>query len=956
MEFKMRKFILVMVLLLSVSGWILASSLPEEIQALLDKESSGIQLTKAEKSIVADYFAQNPIPDPWMDTSWGTDGWYEAVDQFSGGQPFNWIDISVTGTELWPNLNQDDTWSSAIALPFTFPYYWTTRDSIRISANVILCFDNQTTPSYSLAVPSNTGQMKIDPWAYDMYHLGADTAIDGSAYYYQGFGDSLFVVQFRQARYYSSTVRYDPTYGKDLEVLLYSDGRVVFQYDTLRSIYLTSPNNSGLEDSVGTAGITCGNSFTDGQAITFTPLTGVILSGGQVNPPTGNTSTNFEYMINFRNTAALAPTTAQIFVDDVAYALVDSTGGAGDYYMGVPFYHTTTLAAGPHTYYFLFNYGGSDYRFPDAGYLDGPTVYLPFSGSYDVGGGLNDFTTIIEAIDALGGAGVSAAVTFNVYPGTYDGQVLFPTIIEGVNAENTITLQAVPGPRPVVINTAGSTTTTGACFRLEASDYITIKGFEITNCYSYGINVYYSGTDSCDYVTIEDNYIHDVAPSYSGYGMYVYRANYTKILNNEIQGDYYGINLSYCTYSEVSNNMVYGQDYYGIRNYAGSNNNYYYNSIYLNSDYGTTNYGFYSYNGANNEVKNNIIDNSGSGSTSKYAFYISGTLTTYPVASDYNDLYSPNSSVGYYSGAKTTLADWQTATGLDMNSVSGDPMYMSTTIPYNLHVDSLVQSVCSDAGTPIANVTVDFDYETRSETTPDIGADEFTMLFVPSIVLNMIPDSVVVTVPAGGGEFTYFAEIENTSAETLLVHLWKNVELPNGSSIDLYAVNLNLAPGAHLMRNCTQWVPAAAPEGTYNYMGYVADLSTWEILAETGFTFEKLAGDATPNHNNGWALLGWEDQSLLAAYVLPTKYEMHNNYPNPFNPVTHLVFDVPETGQISLVVYDINGREVTRLADGIFAPGSYQRVFDGSRLSSGIYFAVFRAGKFMKTNKMLLVK
>jgi len=222
--------------------------------------------------------------------------------------------------------------------------------------------------------------------------------------------------------------------------------------------------------------------------------------------------------------------------------------------------------------------------------------------------------------------------------------------------------------------------------------------------------------------------------------------------------------------------------------------------------------------------------------------------------------------------------------------------------------------------------------------------------------MNMIPDSAVVTVPAGGGAFTYFAEIENTSAETLLVHLWKDVELPNGSYIVLYSSNLNLAPGAHLTRNCTQWVPAAAPEGTYNYRGYVADLSTWEILAESGFTFEKLAGDGTPRHNNGWKLTGWEDDSPAAVTILPDKYDMHTNYPNPFNPETHMVFEVPESGQISLIVYDINGREVVRLADGIYAPGTYQRVFDGSSLSSGIYFAVFRAGNYMKTNKMLLVK
>lgn len=96
--------------------------------------------------------------------------------------------------------------------------------------------------------------------------------------------------------------------------------------------------------------------------------------------------------------------------------------------------------------------------------------------------------------------------------------------------------------------------------------------------------------------------------------------------------------------------------------------------------------------------------------------------------SNNNDLYvlnagaAPNGFVGLSgAGDRLTLADWRTAVTQDANSVSGDPGFISAT---DLHVNNVV---VNDAGTPAATITtVDIDGQTRSSTTPDIGADEFT--------------------------------------------------------------------------------------------------------------------------------------------------------------------------------------------------------------------------------------
>ena len=83
---------------------------------------------------------------------------------------------------------------------------------------------------------------------------------------------------------------------------------------------------------------------------------------------------------------------------------------------------------------------------------------------------------------------------------------------------------------------------------------------------------------------------------------------------------------------------------------------------------------------------------------------------------------------------------------------------------------------------------------------------------------------------------------------------------------------------------------------------------------------------------------------------------MTQNYPNPFNPLTTILFSVPEAVKASLVVYDILGREVDVLIDDVVQPGNYQVQFDGTRLSSGVYFYRLVAGRYVATYKMQLVK
>lgn len=80
------------------------------------------------------------------------------------------------------------------------------------------------------------------------------------------------------------------------------------------------------------------------------------------------------------------------------------------------------------------------------------------------------------------------------------------------------------------------------------------------------------------------------------------------------------------------------------------------------------------------------------------------------------------------------------------------------------------------------------------------------------------------------------------------------------------------------------------------------------------------------------------------------------SYPNPFNPRTMIRYSVQIEGYVTLKVFDATGKEVATLVDALKPEGSYDVIFDGSNLASGIYFYRFRAGGIAETKKLLLVK
>ena len=88
----------------------------------------------------------------------------------------------------------------------------------------------------------------------------------------------------------------------------------------------------------------------------------------------------------------------------------------------------------------------------------------------------------------------------------------------------------------------------------------------------------------------------------------------------------------------------------------------------------------------------------------------------------------------------------------------------------------------------------------------------------------------------------------------------------------------------------------------------------------------------------------------------PDKYYLGQNYPNPFNPSTTIKFSIPKEVQTNLTIYDILGEKVKELKNEVMRPGYYEVNFNAAALASGVYFYRIKAGDFVQTKKMLLLK
>ena len=100
----------------------------------------------------------------------------------------------------------------------------------------------------------------------------------------------------------------------------------------------------------------------------------------------------------------------------------------------------------------------------------------------------------------------------------------------------------------------------------------------------------------------------------------------------------------------------------------------------------------------------------------------------------------------------------------------------------------------------------------------------------------------------------------------------------------------------------------------------------------------------------------YSEEISVEAGLKPENFVLEQNYPNPFNPTTFIKFSLPKVSKINLSVYNSLGELVSILAYGEYEAGVYERVFEASKLASGIYVYILKADNITLKQKMVLIK
>lgn len=96
--------------------------------------------------------------------------------------------------------------------------------------------------------------------------------------------------------------------------------------------------------------------------------------------------------------------------------------------------------------------------------------------------------------------------------------------------------------------------------------------------------------------------------------------------------------------------------------------------------------------------------------------------------------------------------------------------------------------------------------------------------------------------------------------------------------------------------------------------------------------------------------------SDIPAEKRPIFFELNQNYPNPFNPSTTIEYSMAARARVELTIYDVLGQPIETLVDQVQDVGNYSVRWDGTAFASGVYYCRLKAGDFMQTRKILLMR
>ena len=430
-------------------------------------------------------------------------------------------------------------------------------------------------------------------------------------------------------------------------------------------------------------------------------------------------------------------------------------------------------------------------------------------------------------------------------------------------------------------------------------------------------------------------------------------------------GQFVGLNVTNTLIEEVSitNNTISNavftstsssdNSFYGVRHDGASTVaelQLYHNSIYLtdvgqSGEHSAIGLADGSSTAASLTTTNNIFVNDRAAANSTIYQWYDQNLTT-----DYNNIVtaSPGLVAVIGNAEFELLIDW-TDIGLDENSSEADVEFVSAT---DLRLTGASIGDDDLAGIPLASVTTDIDGDTRSELAPYKGAFEGDVELtgdteVGAFALLSPEDGTQLQLMSGEPETEVSITWEAPVSSESVTYTWHADSIGGVFSDPLLSIPSDNGGSETTLTLDFQTIDTAL-NGLGVEVGETADL-IWTVTAETenSIRFANEPFDLSITRNLGVSNEISED---------PKQFTLSQNYPNPFNPSSTIEFTLPAAVDVRLEVYNISGQLVSTLVDSRMNAGQHSVVFDASNLASGVYLYRIRAGNFMETKQMTLIK
>ncbi|MBU0520547.1 right-handed parallel beta-helix repeat-containing protein [bacterium] len=488
-----------------------------------------------------------------------------------------------------------------------------------------------------------------------------------------------------------------------------------------------------------------------------------------------------------------------------------------------------------------------------------------------------------------------------------------------------------------------SSTDNGAGIWLASGSNLTIVGNVIadnTSNYNGGGIAFNSGPN-----LITDNEIYGNHAVRNGGGIASYYSGNT-IQNNFIAGNSCGTGYNGGgIYSEhdnelVTDNVISGnsaQNGGGAYFYSSANTQFLRNDISYNSAV-TSGGGAYFHTSTGFINKNTIRSNTASSGGGMYF-----QTSTIPITNSIVRNNTPDQLGGFPGGVTyTNIQGGWGGTG----NIDADPMFATVAQPFS---DLLWGSPCIDAGDPYVAYDPD-------GTIADMGGHYYDQSNPVRVLVT--PFDAPLLIPAGGGSFNFLITVSNSTVSMQSTTIWTEIVLPGGSTYGpiIGPVMVNTSAGLNVNRLRIQAIPAYAPTGIYRYRAYAV------VGADTSVSEFKFTKYGSTDDGGDWLNTGESFDNLqdASAAIMPQTTTLHSAYPNPFNPMTAISYQLSAFSHVKLSVYDISGRNVATLIDGFRDVGHHEVTFDGSGLASGLYLYRLEvsgeAPPTYKIGKMILMK